>query len=373
MTATESPYLWFASILRGDAPDDIDYRDDMSVEKIWQSGLENGVLALAYYTLKTSDSSLALPEALEKKLHQHSLNSAAAEMKEAHELRKVFSAFTDNNLDFLLMKGTPLSYSLYPYPYLRTRCDTDLLFQNSSDAEMAWGILKELGYQRPNAVSGQYVSHEFTCFRHDKSGTSYTLDLHWKLSNAHLFAGAFDYADLAESATLITKLYEGAWALSNLHALLLACMHRVAHMTSGEENRLIWLYDIHLLAEQLSDEEWLSFTNLAQSRELSGICLDGLKTTRSYLATRLPDEVMVALQKSAAGEKAGIGMGQSRVAMELSNLRAIPNMKGRLGLIKERLFPDTHYMLTKYQTSHRILLPYLYLRRIIEGMAKTLR
>jgi hypothetical protein len=144
-------------------------------------------------------------------------------------------------------------------------------------------------------------------------------------------------------------------------------------MVEGQQNRLIWLYDIHLLAEQLSDEEWRAFMNLAQSRQLSGICLDGLETTQAYLATRLPDYILTALRESAKGEKTGIEMGASRIKMELSNLRAIPDMKGRVSLIRERLFPDTNYMLTKYNTSNRGLLPYLYLRRFMEGTAKLFR
>ena len=222
MTEPNPAYLWLASVLRGESPYDVDFHDELSVENIWQAGLENGVLSLLYYTLNQSGSSPTIPDELEQKLHQHALSAAAAELKTAQELREVFSAFATNHLKCLLIKGAPLAYSLYPQPYLRSRCDTDLIFQTSSEAEKAWDILKVLDYKRPNAVQGKYVSHEFSCFRTDTTNTLYTLDLHWRLSNAHLFAGALDYTELAEGSIQVTELDERAWGISNTHALLLA-------------------------------------------------------------------------------------------------------------------------------------------------------
>ena len=80
MTELNPAYLWLASILRGESPEDVDFDDELSVESIWQEGLENGVLSLLYYTLNQSGSSPTIPDELEQKLHQHALSSAAAEL-----------------------------------------------------------------------------------------------------------------------------------------------------------------------------------------------------------------------------------------------------------------------------------------------------
>jgi len=66
-----------------------------------------------------------------------------------------------------------------------------------------------------------------------------------------------------------------ALAVSPVHALLLACMHRGTHRhnpyyVSGEPHtggdRLIWLYDLHLLAESFGEHDWQSFIARADAK-----------------------------------------------------------------------------------------------------------
>ncbi len=81
----------------------------------------------------------------------------------AAELREVLAALAGAGLPVLLLKGAALAYTLYPEPHLRERCDTDLLLPSRDEAERAWRVLQTLGYQRPNAVSGDLIVHELGC------------------------------------------------------------------------------------------------------------------------------------------------------------------------------------------------------------------
>jgi len=368
-----SPYQWYASILRDEAPLFSDLDADISEEDLWQAGLENGVLVLANNKLASSNQLGSISKSFKDKLKKHALNAAATELQQEHELRKALALFVEAEIPFLLMKGTPLGYTHYSQSYLRSRCDTDIIFPTFDDAEQAWQLLKELEYTRPNAVSGEYVSHEFSCYKKDRMGIGHTLDIHWKLSNAQRFARAFTFAELADSSTPITELGEKVLSLGPAHALLLACMHRIAHKTEGMENRLIWLYDIHLLAGKLSEGQWEQFTALATEKGMCGICLDGIQQTALTLNTGIPEEVISQLKEGASQEKYSTEMGESRLAMEMSNLRALPSWKERVGLIKERIFPDANYMMVKYDTQNKALLPYLYLKRAAGGVFKVFR
>jgi hypothetical protein len=51
----------------------------------------------------------------------------------------------------------------------------------------------------------------------------------------------------------------------------------------------------------------------------------------------------------------------------VSDLRALTGLAMRVRLVKQHLFPRPDYVLRKYGARSRILLPYLYLRRIVEG------
>ena len=363
-----SPYQWFAAILRNDTPSDIG--NYTSEDDLWQAGLENGVLVLSNNKLASSDSLGSLSLSLKEKLQKHALNAAATELQQEHELRQALALFVEAEIPFLLMKGTPLGYTHYSQSYLRSRCDTDMLFATLGDAEKAWHLLRDNGYTRPNAVSGEYVSHEFSCYKKDKLGIGHALDIHWKLSNAQRFARAFTFTELADSSTPITELGEHVHALGPLHALLLACMHRIAHKPEGMENRLIWLYDIHLLAENFDNSQWQEFVGLAKEKGLGGICLDGIQQTRNTFYTDIPEHALRQLEAAASNEKYSTEMGESRLAMELSNLRELPGWKERVGLIKERVFPDANYMMVKYDTRNKALLPYFYLKRAVGGVLK---
>ncbi|GMT41176.1 MAG: hypothetical protein IEMM0001_1911 [bacterium] len=367
-----TPYDWYASILREESPLFSDLDSNVSEEALWQAGLENGVTVLVNHKLANSEALESLPQTYREKLHKYTLNAVATELGQEHELQMVLSLFTDAGIPFLLMKGTPLAYTHYPQLYLRSRSDTDLLFENMDDAEKAFNLLETHGYQRPNAVSGEFVSHEFCCYKKDKAGVGSTLDMHWKLSNAHRFARAFNFTELAASSTQITELGEKAQSLGPIHALLLACMHRIAHKIEGMENRLVWLYDIHLLTEKFSDQQWRQFIILATAKGMCGICLDGIQQSAKILNTDIPEEVKIQLEEGASHEKYSTEMGESQLTMEMSNLRALPGWKERAGLIKERVFPDANYMMVKYDTQKKYLLPYLYLKRAIGGIFKVL-
>ena len=368
-----TPYQWLSAILRDDSPSLVEIDDIPSDDDLWQAGLENGILALVNNKLGNSDELGSISPSLKDKLQKNALNSAATELQQEHELRQALALFVEADIPFLLIKGTPLGYTHYSQSYLRSRCDTDIIFPTFDDAEQAWQLLKEREYTRPNTVSGEYVSHEFSCYKKDRMGVGHTLDIHWKLSNAQRFARTFTFTELANSSISVTELGEHVQALGPVYALLLACMHRIAHKPEKMENRLIWLYDIHLLTGRLNDEQWQEVVTLATEKALCSICLDGLQQTVMTFNTDIAGEIVSQLKEGASHEKYSTEMGDSRLAMEMSNLQALPGWKERAGLIKERVFPDANYMMVKYDTRNKASLPYLYLKRAILGIFNVFR
>jgi len=135
MTQKIPPCQWFAAILRDKTPLFTD---------LWQVGLENRILALTNHEHANSETRDSIPQTFRDRLQKYALNVAATELRVEHELRQELSLFNNTDIPFLLMKGTPLAYTHYPQPYLRSRCDTDLLFTNRDDAERAWQLLKDL-------------------------------------------------------------------------------------------------------------------------------------------------------------------------------------------------------------------------------------
>ncbi|HEY7162753.1 MAG TPA: nucleotidyltransferase family protein, partial [Acidobacteriota bacterium] len=247
--------------------------------------LQNGIQPLLHYFLRQSQSLQKWPEQIHNALESEAKRQIAIDTFRDRNLKDVLESFAEQNIFPLLLKGTPLAYLYYPDSSLRPRCDTDLLIRKE-DLEKVEAILKKSGYSRSNSVSGNFIRHQFLYCKSDLSSVGCDLDIHWKISNPSLFADIFNFDELQSRSIGIARLSEYARTLSPADSLLMACLHRVAHHHNME--RLIWLYDIHLLAKDLTQNQFDEFCERAAQKKLMKICWNGLLTAQSWFNTNLP-------------------------------------------------------------------------------------
>ena len=305
-------------------------------------------------------------------------SQAATEIILEQEAVSVLSALEDAAIRPLIFKGTPLAYSYYPEPFLRPRCDTDMLVLDSQLARTK-DVLLQLGYRPGESAARDISAYELAYYRTDASGIGHCIDLHWRLNNSQILARLFSYDELYAASVAVDKLSPAAHMPCPTHALLIGCVHRAAHLkeqyntgseTISQGNRLIWLYDLHLLSNLLTDADWTQFLELAQRRQVRALCLDALHTTQQRFNTPLPAAVMAALAANGPPELSAHLLRSSRWRSSLADLRALPGWKQRVRLIGEWVFPPSNYMLRKYKTRNKHTLPLLYLRRLAGGIAK---
>lgn len=300
---------------------------------------------------------------------------AALEALRQRELREVLDLLASRGIRALVLKGSALAYTLYANAVHRPRFDTDLLVRRE-DMDAVAEVMTGCGYARPNQVTGELVMHQRDYVRKDPQGVWHVYDFHWKLANRQAVAGMLSYDELAREATPIEGLGPHARGLSRVHALMVACVHRVAHHSSDE--RLIWIYDIHLLTEALSPSEAASFGGLAVERSVSAICADGLAAAGHWFRTRVPGGLMEQLtagQPTAVREPSAalLQIQGSRFEEVLSDLRALPGWARRARLVCEHAFPPPRYITGMYMVSNRAWLPALYTHRIVRGAWRWLR
>ena len=361
---------WLAGIILRNAPPWPDQPDPELEEKIFQTGMEHGVLALCSYQLYHTNTNF--PQMFIDAFKNAERQAAVTELLLKREIKAVLECLQAENIETLLLKGTPLAYSLYEQPYHRPRCDTDLLFPDKDTAKQAWSAIRDMGYERPNAVSGDLISHEFSCTRNDRYRVQHCLDFHWKLSNNHSFARTFSFDELMQNAVRVQALHQ-AHAPNPVHALLFACMHRLSHSTNGMADRLIWLYDIHLLARSLSSDQWQALVELAIKKRIPAILLMGLQATADKYATEIPRDILNKLEHAPTTEQFAPKTWQTRGHTDLANLRSLDSQRDRIRFIYEHLFPKPDYMYKKYRTRKKLLLPCLYFLRIMQGVPKMFR
>jgi hypothetical protein len=331
------------------------------------------VAPLVWHHAKAARTWPEWPAVVREALVREVRKETALDLLREHELIAVLEAFAAAGIGAVLLKGTPLAHSHYAAPGLRPRCDTDLLIEPERKDAVA-RLLASMGYERPNAVSGTLVSYA-DCYCRIEGRVGHALDVHWRINNSQVFAQALSYQDVRCRAVPVPALGGAAFGLYPPHALLLACMHRAAHLgIDGEHgNRLIWLYDIHLLAKTMSADQWREFEQLCAAKKMRAISLDAFACTRAALDTPLPAGVLERLAASAEEELSAAYLDAGPKRLLLVDLRALATWRERLRLLRESCFPPVDYIMAKYQARNRSCLSWWYVRRAAAGVWKLIR
>jgi hypothetical protein len=307
------------------------------------------------------------PPEIQSQLRHITLHETAQELRLQVEITSLLKAFAAADLKPLLIKGTPLSYTLYPAPGMRPRCDTDILIPASAREKTA-EIMKQQGYAAIHDAAVDFINSQMCYEKKRPSNQYFNCDIHWQVSNNDReFSRRFNYDSLAANAVNIPELGDNAWTLNAVDALILACVHRAGHLPHNGD-RLIWLYDIHLLTEVLSDEDSVLFYNKVQDLAVVGLCIDGITAARSRFGSTLTASLQSLLEKDPGGEPSSAFLQPGRLNgirnRALRDLKSMSNRKDRLQYLLQNAFPPAEYMFWRYNTKQKALLPWLYVKRI---------
>lgn len=365
-TINDSPRAWLAAALRGGAPP-----GDAPAASLLACAQKEGVAALVHALGATR----ALPAEVVAEFAAFEKQRIAVEMLARRELAAVMQALAGAQVPFLLLKGTALAYSVYPAPHLRPRSDVDLLFPDQATMLRACAALADIGYTASQVPDDSLISYEKGLHRTTPGGHAHHLDMHWKIANQALFADALPWHELAAAAIGLPALDPAARALSPVHALLHACMHRISHLPWDDDSgmsgdRLIWLYDFHLLAQRIDAQGYADFRRIAGAQRLAGVCLDGLRQAQNAFATPLPAGLLDDLARTARSEPFDARHARIRWYQEWHNLRAQP-LRRKLAFAREKLFPSRAYMREQYPVDGPLGLAVAYLRRLGNGLRMT--
>ena len=329
-----------------------------------------GIGPLIWYRL-TKEGTPHWPEQVLSGLRDIATQAVATELVRTSEVRAVLRGLGNRGVDPLLIKGTPLAHTLYPESALRTRCDTDLLIPQSH-CRAAFELLESLGYHGTYDAAAGDINAQVCFVRQGRRAPGTAFDIHWRLSNASKsFSDQMAHGDLRQRGVAVPALGEHARALGTVDALLFACFHRAGHY-AYEGDRLIWLYDIHLLTQALSVEQAEDFVRRARSLGIGAICADALATTRGWFATSLLGAVEEFTKDPPRGEDTLRLLEDGRMrglnARVRMDMKAASGLRARLKILWGQGFPPPRYMAWRYEEPRVSRLPRLYLKRFIEGV-----
>lgn len=319
--------------------------------------MDHGVAPLVYATQP-------LPE-----LRGAAIRAAALESLRAEDLRGVLSALAERGLEVVITKGTALAYDIYAAPELRPRGDVDLLVAREQ-ASRTRAVFRELGFREQITSGDEHALRQVTLSRTDAHGIRHDYDLHWDIANTPVFASAFR----VERTIALPGLGEHARGLAHVDALLYACIHRVAHHHDNE--RLIWLVDIALLRDRMSADEHRAFWRKAADGRVVGVCRHSIELADEWLSRppRHHAEEVLSADELTRDEpsQAFLDRGLTYGGEMLANFRALP-WRARAQRLWQLAFPPTAFVQQSFGTHNRLLLPWLYLRRGMRGVARLFR
>jgi hypothetical protein len=157
-------------------------------------------------------------------------------------------------------------------------------------------------------------------------------------------------------------------------------MHKMTHRNNpyyvdGDAyyggDRLIWLYDIYLLARSFTVGHWQEVVRLADTKGLCATTLDGLERAAARFGQCCPDEVRRQLART--GEPVALYLRAGRLRQSWIDFCAIDGRSSQLRFMRELVFPPSKYMHGKYGKTHPALLPLRYAHRAVLGVMKQLQ
>lgn len=286
-------------------------------------------------------------------------------------LNKLFKNFNNAGLrKCILFKGAALAHAYYPKPWLRPCTDSDCLISPEDRVKYESILTKQLEFKKLFEIEGELASYQSTYVRKLTKNTNLILDLHWRVNNRQTLAKTYTINELSERGTTTKNLNNAVIIPSAVDSILLSCIHRLGH---ANDERLIWLYDIHILVNSLNEDAWEELCLLCDDKEIASITLDGLLVCEDLLETNIPKESKATLAKlSQRDEPSKLVLQRNISEWQLfkQDLQSLDSVQLKAQLLKENLFPSSKYIREKMKTNN---VAKGHSKRLLKGLKRVIK
>lgn len=286
--------------------------------------------------------------------------------------RVVIEALERAGLRVLVLKGTLLAHTVYDTQAQRLRGDTDLLVA-PHQRQAAQAVLEGLGLT-PNRAPMVLTMEAQDGWQGSIHRHPVQIDLHWHLFSHPAFAPLFSFEALWCRRQPITIAGHRTSGLGPVDALLHAALHYFAHHEEGDRPAQ-WLLDGDLLWQRMTPADRLNAVARAIDLEVAGVVGAFLERADARFHTGIPPALLAELHQAGQDQwRSAITRIDGRpLAAQILILRGLHGWKARFGHLQGQILPSRRYMLSKYPEASSRWLPWLYLRRIVEGWRKRVR
>lgn len=365
---------FLAAALRGDDVSwPTDWEHDAACDDVAASAVFHGVAGLL---VERAPAIQLWPVRLSDRLHEHARAQAMWELRHRQLLAALLDQFQDRAIPCLIMKGTAIAYDLYANPSTRSRGDTDLLVART-DVARAKAVLADLGYS--GGVLGG-VTPEFSLQQVWRlslpDGATHVIDLHWQVMNAPSLKRLLPFSECFPEARPLPRLSPAARTMDRVRLLVHTAVHRAMqcnapYVVDGtkyfDPGRLIWSWDLHLIANALAVEDWSRLCAAAKRMGVARPCLQGLDDARSVFGTEFPEEVRNTLENASRTDRtSAYFIRSSALARAWQDVGSIAGLPTKMRYMVSRLVTTEPFLRGKYPGLAGRPLPLLYGRRFLD-------
>ncbi|MFH1386587.1 MAG: nucleotidyltransferase family protein [bacterium] len=320
----------------------------------------HGLIPLLFYEISFLPLELQPPKEIIDSMRLIFLKNRMKQLNVDKQMKEILKAFEQNDIQVLALKGVALARRIYKDPALRPTGDIDLLVEPEKVIK-ARDILAKIGY-KPGTRMYECFSYLYTDEQYYYFGKKHNYDmveLHWDIHPYSWIRMRGELPKVLARAITVEKERLVFKTLNPVDDLVYLAIHQM--FTHNQDVRLIWLYDIAILAQQLSLPEgeeaikksraWQGELGLKRCLELGAL----------WFGIKAPDWAR-ELQPSKTEVKLYVSSGYLR--NPLRNIGSpVLNFREKVGLLFHVIFPPPYYMRTRYAPASGWQLPFSYMRR----------
>lgn len=317
--------------------------DEVNKGNLYQLAVRNAVQSILYLAVK--DGKIEFPQALIKKLEHSYMAALMREASQSVEIDFIREKFSNEALDFMLLKGTHLK-ALYPVPEMRFMVDMDILM-HEKNLPAARDIVLSRGFNLKLNSAKDIILIKEPCL---------TIELHKMLFVEDYFmhdyfCGVWERAEKAGNS-------EYKMSLNDLYVYTLA--HLAEHyLTAGSCFRP--MMDLYLMEKSYGEE--LDFEYIRKQFEILGIekFADNIRALCKCMFDNGEYDENLTLMENYIVLGAPVKNAEAAA-------NAATTKKSKLNVLWSTAFPSYKHMKLRYPLLVKlpILLPIFWVIRIIQ-------
>ena len=329
--------------------------------------VENGVAQLVLEKVSQQQSKPFITPIIAR-LKQFSTQLEVIHALQTKAFTDVFHALKKHDIDFVVLKGWALSYTIYSSPHHRPKTDIDILIADDNK-QKAKHLLTQLGYTNPRGWEPEAIIDQFSMRKMLVKGVYANIDVHLRLTNDKTLQPLFPWSKILATSNHQKNL--DCKVIDKPYALIHAVVHLLHHACNGDFIKLIWFYDIYQLTETLTPGEEAELFDILSTTGLSTVFTFCLNEQFKLFPSKKTKEVISKLSKIQDVQKYDyLTRKPSRFKVMMRNFLQTKGLIAKLKVIKETFFPPSAEIYLKYGEYSKWQLPFLYLKRIFLGIVR---